>query len=172
MRPEERHDNEPRPPLEIFSGGTLDILLDGVVLLRGRIPLFATFTGPNEPETSFVGSGSIALIPGPHLRLKRGRIEVRATADATSTHEEMTLTMTTFDRLAERADVVAVAGDVETPLGTIRLEGDRGAGVLRLDTARGDALPGGSLQTLAGQRTEVRDPTGAVLLTGTFPSVE
>jgi hypothetical protein len=172
VRPEERLGNQPRPPLEAFSGGTLEVLLDGVVLLRGRISRFATFAGPNEPETSYSCTGSIALAPGPHLRLKRGRLEVRATADETGTREELTLTVTTFDRLATHADVVAVAGDVETPLGRIRLDGDRGAGVLQFDTSRGDAIPAGSLHALTGQTIEIRDETGAVLLTGTFPTVQ
>jgi hypothetical protein len=44
--------------------------------------------------------------------------------------------------------------------------------VLQFDTSQSDAIPGGSLSALAGQRVEVRDETGAVLLTGTFPAVE
>jgi hypothetical protein len=167
-----------RPPQSIatwrdLSGGTVEILdhTDAVVL-RGAIPHFATLTGPNEPGASLAYHAAVVLTPGPYLRLKRGLLDVRATADAAGTSEDMTLTVTTFDRLADRADVVAIAGGVETRLGTIRLSGDRGTGTLVLDTSQGDTIPGGSLAALAGQRVDVRDETGAVLLTGTFPSVE
>lgn len=154
----------------VFSGGTIEVLDDAdTVVLRGAIPHFATLDGPADAGASLSYHAAVPLTPGPHLRLKRGLLDVSATSDSDGARQEMTLSVTTFDRLARRADVVAISGDVETPLGTIHLHGDRGAGVLVLDTSRGEAMPGGSFTTLAGQRIEVRDPTGAVLLTGTFP---
>ncbi len=50
---------------------------------------------------------------------------------------------------------------------------DDGAAKLHLDTKKGDTLPlGGTLATLAGLALEIRDGTGAVVLTGTVPTLE
>jgi hypothetical protein len=154
------------------GGGAVTVAQQGTVVLRGDIPRFATPDGPNEPGASLVRSATTALVPGPYLRLKRGELDVRTISDAAGAHAVVTLSVTTFDALAERAEAFAIRDGVETPLGAIRLGGPGGAGTLRLDTSQGDAIPGGSLAALAGQTIEIRDETGAVLLTGTFPSVE
>lgn len=155
-----------------FDGGTIEVHHGPHIALRGDIPRFATVAGPNDPLSTLVRHAAATLVPGPNLRLKRGTIDLRTTSDVSGTRAVLTFAVTTFDSLADRADVFAVADGVDTRLGTIRLAGDRGSGTLLLDTSLGDAIPGGSLRALAGQRVEVRDTTGAVLLTGTFPSLD
>lgn len=50
---------------------------------------------------------------------------------------------------------------------------DDGAAKLHLDTKKGDALPlGGTLATLGGLALEIRDGTGAVVLTGNVPTLD
>jgi hypothetical protein len=66
---------------------------------------------------------------------------------------------------------VVLTGETEETLGTMR-SGFFGFGGLLVSTRRGDTIPGGSVGALAGRGVEIRDDSGAVVLSGLFPSLK
>lgn len=156
-----------------LSGGAIELRDGDVVVLRGSIPAFATVRGANAANATVAFRASVDLVAAPHQEPKRGALDVRVTNVAGGTRQELSVSLTTYDRLAHPATVVVIdAGGDETILGTITPSGRDGSGALRFDSRRGGVLPGGGLFALSGGHVEVRDAIGTVLVAGEFPIVE
>lgn len=157
-----------------FAGGKVEIRLGSDVILAGDVPEFLGLDDDNEP-----GSGAAAGALGvvrlhatdaggrahgvlEALYVNRPRVEVEAI------HVECLR----LGRRGETFDVVAVDGSGgETTLGSMVARTRLGIGILHLSTRRGDTIPGGGVLALGGQRVEVRDADGVVLLVGRFPTL-
>ena len=69
-------------------------------------------------------------------------------------------------------DAVAIDDDDnETEIGSFRAISRSGVGVLSMDSRQGTEIPGGGVIDLGGQKLEIRDGDGNVVLKGRFPEL-
>jgi hypothetical protein len=162
--------------LEEFGDGRLEVRQGSVVRLRGHV---LPFRGVDEP--GILGRSALA----------RGTEELGATGEGGAARGLVRAAVVVWpERRVERFGVRVVGLDsarspyaltavhvsgTRTELGSFASHSGRGpfsAGRLSVSTRRRQALPGGSVLWLSGQSLEVRDAAGALVLTGTFPTLE
>lgn len=155
-----------------YGGGTIEIRAGDTAVLTGDVPAFIDIGDGGGPGAAAFGRDREALRPVDESFAGRGVILARRQDLPRGVREELTVKCARMSNGATYT-VVAIASDTsETELGTFTTSDPLGIGGLRLRTARGDTIPGGSVLDLAGRSVEVRDAGGVAVLTGSFPTIE
>jgi hypothetical protein len=158
-----------------FSGGTLHVQLAGVDVATAAIP---AFVAPEDPSSGTggpvnaiaFGFGSVVL--GDTSPTGTGPVaKVTAFAGNTWFGTSQDIGVVGYGFTAGATYTVVLTGATEDVLGTFTVGGFWGWGGLVVSTRHGGVIPGGSVSALAGRGIEIRDATGAAVLTGTFPSL-
>jgi hypothetical protein len=158
-----------------FSGGTLHVQLAGVDVATATIPAFvspeAAGGGSGGPTNSIAfGFGSVIL--GDTSAMGTGPVaKVSAFAGNSWFGTEQDIGVVGYGFTSGATYTVVLTGTTEDTLGTFTVSGFWGWGGLVVSTRHGGVIPGGSVSALAGRGIEIRDSTGAAVLTGTFPSL-
>jgi len=160
--------------LSTFSGGTLHVQLAGADVATAPI---AAFVGPEGPPPSAdtpssavaFGYGSV-ILGDPSWKGAGPVAKVQAFAGNGSGGVVQAIGVAGL-RFAAGTYTVVLTGASEDVVGTFTAGGFFGWGGLVLNTRNGDVIPGGSVSALAGRGVEIRDATGAAVLTGVFPSL-
>jgi hypothetical protein len=159
--------------LSPFSGGTLRVRLAGADVLSAAIPSFVEPDGPATDETPApsiaFGYGSVTL--GDASDGGRGPVaKLVAFAGNGSGGVVQSIALGGFAFARGETYSLVLTGSPEDVVGSFKANWFGWAGLL-LSTRRGDAIPGGSVAALAGRGVEVRDESGAVVLSGAFPAL-
>jgi hypothetical protein len=159
--------------IEDFGGGTIEVKSGTTSVLTAGIPSFTDLGGGGGTGGSAAfGHASERLQPVDSTSHARGEITARRQDAPGGEFEELFVRVSALGN-ATTYDVVAIASDTtETALGSFTTSDPLGLGGFRLATRDGDTIPGGGVLTLAGQAVEVRDASGAAVLTGTFPTIQ
>ena len=158
-----------------FGGGTIELRDGDDVVLEGDIPEFLSAGDDPEPGdgATYEARNSRKLKPTTDDSDAKGFITAQSKAMPRSDFDRVVVEVIRAGRRGDELTVVAIdrnTGD-ETELGTLKLRGRFQAGALKLDTRKGDEIPGGGIGDLDGQSIEVRDGDDAVVLSGRFPSL-
>jgi hypothetical protein len=156
-----------------FAGGTVEIRDGDTPVLRGTLPALTTVLGASVPGSTASFRATGWLDAAPRQLPKRGAFDLRVTNSEAGMRRELTVVLTTHDRLAGPATVTFFdAVGAPTPLGTITPRGRKGEGTLRIDSDTGEAPPATGPGGLSGGRIEIRDEFGTLLVSGALPVVE
>jgi len=160
--------------LEDFGGGTIELRDGDDVVLEGDVPDFLGAGDDPEPGdgASFEARNTRRLRPDDDESRAKGFITARSIFKPRADYDRIFVEVIFAGRGGAELTVVAIDRDEEeTELGTLRLRGRFKAGKLRIDTRRGDDIPGGSIGDLEGQKVEVRNGDD-VVLSGRFPTLD
>jgi hypothetical protein len=154
-----------------FSGGTLRVQLAGVDVATAAIPAFVSPEGTGGPTSAIAfGYGSVVL--GDTSPTGTGPVaKVTAFAGNTWLGTTQDIAVVGYGFARGETYTVVLTGPTEDVIGTFTVSGFFGWGGLVVSTRHGGVIPGGSVGALAGRGIEIRDSTGAAVLTGEFPSL-
>jgi len=165
--------------LEDFSGGTIE-LRDGedVVVLEGELPEFLGAGDDPEPGdgATFSARNTRKLKPDDDTSRAKGFITAQSTFKPRKDYDRIVVEVIGAGRSGAELTVVAIVDggdddDDDIELGTLRLRGRFKAGNLKIDTRKGDEIPGDGIGNLEGLKVEVRNGDD-VVLSGRFPTLD
>jgi len=158
-----------------FSGGTLHVQLAGVDVATAAIPAFVS---PEDPSagtggpTDAMAFGYGSVILGDASPMGTGPVaKVTAFAGNSFFGTSQDIGVVGYGFTPGATYTVVLTGPTEDTLGTFTVGGFWGWGALVVSTRHGGVIPGGSVGALAGRGIEIRDESGAAVLTGAFPSL-
>ncbi len=150
-----------------FGGGTIEVRdSGGNAVCRGSVPNF----GGGEQGSRVFGRAQENLVSTSTSSNAHGHIFVRRQALPRTVQETLELDCEKLGSSVTYTAVAIASDSTETQLRTFTTR-PRGMGGFRIVTRAGGSMPGGSVLNLAGQTVEVRDGSGAAVLTGTFPTI-
>jgi len=157
-----------------FGGGKVEVRLGDTVVLAGDVPAFVDLGDDNGQGSGARTVSRVATrLRGADGVRAQGYVEARYANLPRGAQERLRVAAVLLDRRSGPYTVVCIDGSaVETEIGTLEPHGRFGQARVVFDTKDGDTIPGGGVTALAGQTVEVRDPNGAVVLSGTFPSIQ
>jgi hypothetical protein len=151
--------------LEGLAGGSVEVHdAAGGVVFSGNFPDLFGHKGP-----PLKARADLEAPAGAPFADAKGRIDVRF-ENPDSHHAARSRLKIKVEHLGRSSHYTLWVNG--TQFGELTTKGD-GNAEFKVDTKKGDELPlGVTLEQLAGATIEVRDDSGAVVLTGTFPSLQ
>ena len=143
------------------------------MVLQGDIPEFLGAGDDPEPGdgATFSARNSRKLKPVEDDPNAKGFITAQSTFKPRIDYDRIFIEVINAGRPGQTVTVVAIDGDDEIELGETRLRGRFRAGNIKIDTRKGDEIPGGSIGDLEGLKVEVRNGDD-VVLDGRFPTLD
>jgi len=159
--------------LEDFGGGTIELRDGDDVVLEGDIPEFLGAGDDPEPGdgATFAARNTRKLRPDDDDSRAKGFITAESKFKPKTDWDRIVVQVIYAGRAGAQLTVVAIDGDDEIELGTLRLRGRFKAGNLKIDTRKGDEIPGDGIGELEGLKVEVRNGDD-VVLSGRFPTLD
>jgi hypothetical protein len=157
--------------LTAFGGESIYIVADDTVVLTADIPEFPDLESDVSEGAAAVGFGWGALAcPDDSNCRATANISVAAANTHGGLHEGIMVLAMRLERNCKYEVVAIDADDSETPLGTMKARSRLGFGYLSIGGRNDSELPE-KLANLAGQRVQIRDQDGNVVLEGICPSL-
>lgn len=156
-----------------FDGGTIEIRRGSTTFFRGAITIFRAASERVEDTGWARSRATVELAPTAAGGDARGLLTAAVTTHPRRREQEVRVRAFDLPTSGMPYVIETIEPDgVRQRLGTLYVRGDAGAGAFRLSTRKGDRTPPGGVLGQSARPVEVVSSAGAVVLTGTFPTLD
>jgi len=158
-----------------FSGGTIEVRVDGVAVATGRIPAFATPAGPADVGATTTYFAAVPLAPPDAAASASGALTIDLSNGARGKRQILRVDAQGLDVALFPYSLLAydpAHPDDGFVLGDLVRRGRDGAGTFALVARRPDELPFRADASVSGMTIEIRTQDDVVVLAGAFPTIQ